>query len=51
MKGLTEAEIAEDIHGEPVTPIGHVLRGAPALLLVRASAQVTDGVAKGADIA
>ena len=33
VEGLAEAEVPEDVHGQPVAPVGHVPRGGPALLL------------------
>ena len=47
---LSEAEIAQDIHGQPVAPVGHVLGGAPALLLVRQAAKVPKTLAEGSDV-
>jgi hypothetical protein len=46
---LAEAQIAEDVHGQPVTPVGHVARGGPALLLAIAGAPAELG-AEGADV-
>src|SRR5687768_12467938 len=48
--GLSEAQVSEDIHGQPVTPVGHVLGGSPSLLLVNHTAQVANRVAKRPDV-
>ena len=33
VESLPEAQIAEDIHGEVIAPVGHIPRGRPALAL------------------
>lgn len=57
VEGFSEAEIAQDVHGEPVAPVGHVLGSGPALLVGEGeagcdggTAKVADGVAEGADV-
>ena len=49
MEGLAEAQIAQDVHGQPVTPVGHVSRGRPALPLTLAGA-AAELTAEGADV-
>lgn len=48
VEGLAEAQVAEDVHGQVVAPVGHVLGRRPALLL--AAGTGTDLVAKGPHI-
>jgi len=50
MEGFTKAEIAQDIHGQPVAPIGHVLGRTPALLLVRQPAKLANAFAECSDV-
>lgn len=50
VEGLAEAEIAQDVHGEPVAPVGHVLGRAPALVVLDGAAVVADGLGEGADV-
>lgn len=47
---LAEAEIAKDIHCQPVQPVGHVLRRAPTLGLGDLTSIVADGLAERADV-
>ncbi len=50
VESFAKAEVAEDVHSEPVAPVGHVLRGAPALVVLDGAAVVADGLGKGADV-
>ena len=50
VEGLAEAEVAQDVHGEPVAPVRHVLGGAPALGFVDDAAVVAETLAEGADV-
>jgi hypothetical protein len=48
---LAKAEIAQDIHSEPVAPVRHVLRRAPPLALVEGAPIVADALTEGPDVA
>lgn len=50
VEGLAEAEIAQDVHGQPVAPVRHILGRTPAFLLVGHPAQITNCLAKCADV-
>ncbi len=52
VKGLAEAQVAENIHGQVVAPVGHVAGSGPAFALGRGGAVAhANLLAKGADIA
>ncbi len=54
VKGLSKAQVSEDVHGEVVAPVGHVARRRPALGVGRGNGAAGGRaklLAKGADVA
>lgn len=47
---MTASAPAIDIHGQPVAPVGHVLRRTPSLIILDGTAIVADGLAESADV-
>src|SRR5512142_2313259 len=52
VEGLAEAQVPENVHGQPVAPIGHVPRGGPALVVAAAALAIpaAELAAKGANV-
>lgn len=47
---LAEAKIAQNVHGEPAAPVGHVLGRAPSFLFCDGPAIIADGITEGSDV-
>lgn len=50
VEGLAEAEISQNVHGQPVAPVRHVLGRAPSFVLVDHAAVVANGLAERPDV-